>query len=104
MTLTIKTNNAPRPIVNGYELSPKERAEFDYLSDERLDESSFFRFKGNVYDLGEFMRCSFNMTLSLDEPNVWGKWDGYSSDSYFSGVVVRYVDSHERVIVGRYFS
>jgi hypothetical protein len=31
-------------------------------------------------------------------------WDGYRSDSYFSGIVVRYVDDGERVIAGLYLA
>ena len=72
--------------------STKERKEFNYL--ENIDEGTFFRFKGNVYDLRECMRCN----------NQFPGWDGYYSESAFSGVLVKLVDAGEKVIVGQYFS
>lgn len=100
MTFQIKTNHVPRDLIYGYELSEKERKEFDYLkdeeSDERLDTHQFFRYKGEVYDPSDFMRAT-------DIADLKG-WDGYASDSYFSGTVIKYVDAFERVIVGTYFS
>ena len=32
----------------------------------------------------------------------WERFDGYASDSFFSGVLVKYVDS-DRVIIATYF-
>ena len=53
----IRTNNVPRFVVDAYELTLAERAEFDYLNwdaiDAGEDSASFFRFKGTTYDLGE---------------------------------------------------
>lgn len=95
--VTVITNNVPRDVLWGLELSEKERAEFDYLNPDELDYATFFRYKGEVYDLGEFMR--------IDEPvsSIFKGWDGYSSDSFFSGVLVRYVDDGQ-IVVGRYYS
>jgi hypothetical protein len=93
--MTIKTNNVPRDVVYWYELTEKERAEFDYIeTDDEQSEATFFRYKGEAYDLGEFLRW--------DNPAspTRGNWDGYRSDSYFSGLAVRYVQDFERVIVG----
>lgn len=105
-TLTIRTNNAPRDVLNWFALAPHEQAEFDYLETEDAQcGASFFRYKGNVYDLGEFMRCP---TSHASNPQMrdagFHLWDGYSNDSYFSGIVVRYVQDCERVIVGQFFS
>jgi hypothetical protein len=99
--LTIRTNNARRDIVEAYGLSAKERAEFDYLDwpaiDAGNDSRSFFRYKGQVYDLGEFMRCGHACGME--------SWDGYFSDSMFSGVLVKYAGRNsDSVIVGMYFS
>ncbi len=100
--LTIITNNVPRDIVEAYELTEADRSEFDYLDWDAIesgnDSAQFFRYKGKTYDLGEF--------------EVWdnpasptrGNWDGFRSDSFFSAVVVRYVDDFERVVVGMCFS
>jgi hypothetical protein len=96
MTFQIKTNHVPRNLTYGYELSEKERKEFDYIAEEDFSTHSFFRYKGEVYDPSDFMRVT-------DISDLKG-WDGYASDSYFSGIVVKYVDNFERVIVGTYFS
>jgi hypothetical protein len=94
--LKIMTNNQPRDILTWHDLSEKERAGFDYLdSEEKQDGASFVRYRKWVYDLGEFMRCSDHWPVC---------WHGYSSDSFFSGTLIRYVDDNERVIMGWYCS
>lgn len=100
MALTVTTNHVPRDVISWYELTDVERSEFDYLNtEERQDESTFFRYKGSVHDLGEFMR-DYGMTRGSDLPESLFAWDGYRSDSFFSALVVRYVDDGDRVIVG----
>lgn len=97
--MEIITNNRPRDFLYWCELSDKEKREFDYLdSDEKRDSAEFFRYKGRVYDVGEFMR----IPNYPEGPDQWGEFDGYSSDSYFSGVLIRFVERGERVIVARY--
>lgn len=102
--LTIITNNVPRVVIDGYELTAAERAEFDYYrwpdtpaDDYRAgsrdgEEASFVRYRGELHDLGEFTACSEH------------GWDGIHNETFFSGVLVRYVDDHERVIVARYYA
>lgn len=99
--MQIITNNKPRHIIYGFELSNKEKEQFDYL--DNIEECSFFRYKGEIYDLGEFMRIDKAVAPHPQRPE-WEDWDGYSSDSYFSGVLVRYTSDYEAVIVGRYYS
>jgi hypothetical protein len=102
-TLTIITNNVPRDVLDGYELTVKERDEFPYVNwqgiEEGSDSASFFRYKGETYDLGEFMAPT-----GLPEFNPLCAWGGYRNDSFFSGIVIRYVDDCERIIVGRFYS
>lgn len=93
MTFTIKTNNIPRDVVTGAQLNDREKAEFDYYTNDELDNASFFRYKGNVYDVGEFLYA----------PEPLEPWQGHSPTSYFSGVVIRYTDDMESVIVGVYW-
>jgi len=100
--MKIITNNVPREVIREYELTEKERKEFDYLGE---DGGYFFRYKGEVYDLGEF-----TTTSGLD--GTFDLWDGYHSDTFFSGILVRYprtdrgtFDSdNDTIIVGRYYS
>lgn len=108
---TIITNNVPRPIIYGYELSEKERKEFDFLNfdENKLDHDNalfdqFFRYKEQVYYLGDFLSIGARMRNQQppnDDP-FW-EWDGYASDSYFSGLVIK-CPNDEQVIVGTYFS
>lgn len=91
--LTIRTNNAPRNLLGWHDLTAKEQAEFDYIDDP--ESATFFRYRGWPYDLNE-------MLSAHDMP--FKGWDGYSSDSFFSGIVIRLVDDGERVICGTYYS
>jgi len=93
--LTIKTNNVPRLLEYSYQLRAKELQDFDYLDADELAGRDFVRYKGQVYDLGEFMRCPANSEME--------GWDGYSSDSYFSGVLVKYCKDMDQVIMARYY-
>lgn len=104
-TVTVRTNNVPRPVIYGYDLTAKERAEFDYLiwseeeGQEEMSEGAaraFFRYKGSVYDLGDCMAVEESNTLCAG-------WHGYYGESYFSAVVVKYVNNFEDVIVGQVF-
>lgn len=96
--LTIKTNHQPRATLAWYELTAKEQAEFDYLdTDDARDGASFVRYRGWTYDLGEFI-------YSRDIADLH-TWDGHRPDSYFSGVVFRYVNRDcEEIICGTYFA
>jgi hypothetical protein len=111
--ITIKTNNQARYVLRSYDLTEKERKEFDYLDDEQIEYASFFRYKGQVYDLGEFSlilpadyKGPVAIMVALHDTNSNFKgWQGYASDSYFSGILIKYTDNYcESVIVGRYYS
>lgn len=94
--MEIRTNNIPRNLIEDYQLSEKEREEFDYLDwaaiDEGRDSATFFKYKGRLYDFGEFVRT----------PESLKPWHGMAYDSAFSGVLIRLVD--DQIIVGQYFS
>lgn len=103
--MKIVTNHNRRRILDASDLTVKEAEWFDYLDWDKLekgeDSASFFRYRGNVYDLGEFQRV----------PNYehFQQWDGYQSDSFFSGIVVKYYSDRnfdpydDFVIVGTYY-
>lgn len=90
--VTIITNNQPRDILRGFQLPKKYRKEFDYLTDEEYVDQEFFVYKKQPHSLSEFMRTE-----------NFKNWDGYSSDSFFSGVLIRVVNDGDSVIVGRYY-
>lgn len=102
--MTIITNNVPRQTIDAWELSEKERKEFDYIDWEKIekgeDSATFVRYKGELYDLGDFMSVNDVHT------GVFNDWHGYISDTFFSGILLKWVpDSDwEQVIMGRFYS
>ena len=91
--MTIKTNNQPRDLLNVWDFSPKDQArirqDFDWLEDIESD-SSFFQYKGRIYNLSEFMRGG-------DEG-----WDGSKAESWSCGVLVKVSSDGEQVVCGRW--
>jgi len=99
--LRIISNYHSREIIYGWELSEGEREEFDWMTDDELDAESFFRYKDTVYALSEFMRIEKNA------PKEFQGWAGYLSDSFFSGILVRYPSDSwdtDHIVVGWYLS
>jgi hypothetical protein len=90
------------PLLSGYDLTPEERKELDYIADasdesvwsEQIDR--FFRFHGSIYDTHEFVRIvarrdsfgGFSHTVDNDSPLL--EWEAIQTDSFFSAVVLRY--------------
>lgn len=100
--MTIRTNNVPRLIIDGYELTSEERGEFDYYSWPNVkslhpypskdgEEAIFVRYWGQLFDLGEFTATELE------------GWHGIQTDTFFSGTLVRFVDE-DHVIVGRVYA
>ena len=112
--MQIKTNNQPRPVIYWYDLTDAERAELDYIdTDTAQDDFRGFRYKGAVYDLGEFSaictrsqqaRSQYSFAHTAEDDSPLAAWHGIQTDSYFSGVVVRYSDDFDTVTVGRAYS
>ena len=92
--MKIITNNHWHNFLYGYELTDKEKREFDYLDD--IDFADFIRYRGCLYDPGEFMR--------VDHIPEFEQWQGYQSDSYFSGVLLRYSRDCEQYQIATYIS
>ena len=112
--MQIKTNNQPRPVLYWYDLAASERAEFDYVDDEtRQADFRGFRYRGAVYDLGEFsaVRTRSQQARSLapfahtvEDADPLAKWHGVQADTYFSGVAVRYSHDCDSVTVATFYS
>lgn len=94
--MKIITNNRPRAIVYGHELAETEAAEFDYMTPEDLACADFVRYKGQTYDIGEFMRAPEDLAAA--------GWDGATADSFFSGVLIRLDPAGDYAVLGRYYS
>lgn len=100
--MRVTTNNIPRPLIDAIQLTDKERKQFDYLDwskiDDGRDSAWFFRYRGQLYSLDQFMRTESNGDLAN------AGWQGYHADSMSTGTVVRYCDDTDYVIVGYYVS
>lgn len=97
--MAVRTNNVPRDVIYWHELTDAERNDLDYRdTEESQADFTGFRYRGNVYDLAEFMRA----------PNSMKPWDGYHTDSFFSAVVIRFPRDYsgtdtDHVIVGVWY-
>ena len=96
--MKIITNNIPRKLLNSWDLTCKELAEFDYYTEEELQGLLFVRYKGLCYCLSDFMRVEPQGDLSA------AGWHGYEVQTAWSGVLVRYVNDCEQVIMGSYYA
>jgi hypothetical protein len=107
--VTIITNNHPRDTIDAWELTVPEREEFDYLDwvkiDKGEDSREFVRYKGELIDLGDIEVISGYEQGRTGE--VFKGWEGIRSDSFFSGLLFRWVKADYedwQVIVGRYYT
>jgi hypothetical protein len=98
MSIAITTNFVPRDLISAFELNgtqySKLRKEFDYMNDADFDSAMFFKYRGQVYALAEFLRTEGDLLAQ--------GWQGICNQTYFSGLVVKIVQSCESVVVGRY--
>jgi hypothetical protein len=98
MSLTIKTNNVARDLISAFELDSNQysklRQEFDYMEQDEFDSAMFFQYRGQIYALADFIRTEGDLLAQ--------GWQGILNESYFSGLVVKIVESCQSVVVGRY--
>jgi len=91
---TIITNNQPRNLLSWEELTTKEQQEFDHdYEPDSDDDYEFVRYKSEVYCLSDFIAY----------PSTNSDWDGVIQDTFFSGILIKFVDDSEAVIMGRYY-
>lgn len=90
------TNFHARPVVNGWETTAAERAELDYVDWDAVeagnDSWTGFRYRGELYDLGDGFEATSAYGLFRD-------WDGVQTSSAFDAVAVRFTDDYESVVV-----
>ena len=99
--MKIKTNNIPRHLIYGYELTDKERQEFDYIPKDDMPNENFIRYKGTLYHTGDIMAID---TRKACLPYGFSEWHAYVSETFFSGVMFRFTEDHEQVICASYYS
>jgi len=88
-------NGHEKPLLHWFELTEKEKQEFDY---DGMEEDSFFRYKNWIHTLSDIMRIDKNM------PEFMQAFDGYSPDSFFSGILVKLTEDSDYIKVYTYIS
>lgn len=103
------TNNHEREIKYIWSMSDSEvkqvKKEFDWIDDSSTvswDEEGFIYYRDNWYCLSDFMSLH-NKIYCPNPPEFMRGWDGYLSDSFFSGVLIKLLDS-DLCIMGWYYS
>ena len=88
--MKITTNNQQRRIIYWHDLPASAQDEYERT------ESSFFKYKGQYYSFDDFSGCS--------DVGLFAGWNGYMSDTAFSGIVVKYSNDwdNDSVIVGKF--
>lgn len=103
MSVKITTNHHQRELISSSELPEKAREQFDYITTEEFDEHlrpRFVKYRDWWYDTSDVERVT--------SPDLAG-WDGYASDSYWSGIVIKWghdwsgQPDHEAVIIGSFY-
>ena len=72
----------------------KALKDYDWISDSDTltwDDAQFFIYKNELYCLSDFMNIH-NTFYNPNPPDWMLKFDGYESDSYFSGILIKYCD------------
>ena len=94
MSEKIVCNNVPRHLIYGHDLPLGVHKDFDYMED--ILSGTFFKYKGQYFDVGEFLCCPHD----LDELG----WHGYAGQSYFHAVLIKLSDCGDYVTVGGHFT
>lgn len=93
--LNIKSNGRYREILYWNDLTPEEQTEYTYYKNDQEDFSGF-RYKGQVYELADFIR-----TTEGEHLNNSG-WHGIHGITLFSALLVKLSDCGDFVKVGSY--
>ncbi len=85
----------PKIVGNGHILS------IEYIKDEDGNEREGFVYRGNTYFLDDLL--AVHNTFWNPNPPEWMKpFDGYMSDSFFSGILVKYAEDDNGIGVKVY--
>ena len=110
--LNIRTDHIPRTLLTWHELPEAMQKEFDYITPDQQDSPRFVKYKGQYYDAIDTQRIvvertnasrmGWEMYVTPEEPLA--AWHAIASDSFFSGMVFRFDEDFEKVVVGVYTS
>jgi hypothetical protein len=95
--VTVRTDRKWKQFKYRDEVPKKVLADqFDYQDEDVID--GYFKYRGYWYHTDMFMR------LGHGAPSAFSGWDGYHSDSAFSGVLIKLSPDGEEYQVGTYMS
>ena len=110
--IKVTTNNVPRKLSTLSQVPKKVRKEFDYIQD-CMWEKRLVQYRGVWYDVRDTQRLTASNALArvgfdwhVTEDHPFAKWDAIINDTFFSGVLFRFVetDDGDSVVCGRYYS
>lgn len=107
--MKITTDNKPRCLMSWREIDAKSQPDFDYIDEDDRHNDRFVKYKGEWYDTHDTQRIVVAKDLKfpvgwatyVEPDDPLAKWHVIITESYFSGIVFRFVDDL-CVIVGRY--
>ena len=126
--IEVITNNVPRKLFMLGEVPKKVRKEFDYIYDrpeikelpkkERQNhdcmwEERIVQYRDVWYDVRDTQRIvrspsmdRMGWDMTVDDEHPFAKWDAWISETFFSGILFRFVetDDGDNVVCGRYYS
>lgn len=99
--LKMVSNYHWRNIIQGYELSHKEKEWWMDLLDDVEDEF-FVRYRRNIYYLGDFV-C-WNTPWTGLKPSEFKYWDARADDSFFSCILIKMSEDGDMCQIGTAYS
>ncbi len=96
--MKIITNNNEREFIYGYDVPESVLDDYDHL-DACEQNDHWIRYRNTYYHVSDFMR--------IDDHAAWDNvqdWCGYTSDSFFSGVLISLSDDTETYKIATYIS
>ena len=96
--INIITDHKWKNFLYGNQLTPKERNEFDHLSEEEINNGTFIRYCNRVYCLDDFMLID-----EKDPFHLFGYVGSYGN-SFFSGVIIKISSCVEQYQIATYIA
>lgn len=101
--IRIITNNQYRLLLSYWELTDAQRAqvdnEYSTLNQSIREEELYFVYKTRVHCLCDYMDVRGRMAV-----DIFPGWDGYTNDTFFSGILIKFNADLDAVKVGWFYS
>ena len=108
--MNITTNHCSYFLTEWHELPRLIQLDFDYVEGDDRFTPRFIRYKDVWYDTHDAQRIvirragtdRMGWAFYVDQNDPLAKWDAIISETFFSGVLFKFVED-DRVICGRYY-